>query len=44
VGVVVMMMDSKMETPPSRNNIRGTPDVIASPEFRLSYNMLLNVV
>lgn len=42
-GVVVMMMDSKMEPAVAKQVIRGTPDVMSS-EFRLSYNMLLNVI
>lgn len=42
-GVVVMMIDSKMEPAIAKQVIRGTPDVMAS-EFRLSYNMLLNVI
>lgn len=42
-GVVVMMVDSKMEPAIAKQVIRGTPDVMAS-EFRLSYNMLLNVI
>ena len=41
-GVVVLMMDSRMEPPAARAMLRGAPDPLASA-FRLSYGSLLTM-
>ena len=42
-GVVVLMMDQKMEPAVAKTILRGASDPMLS-EFRLSYNMLLNIL
>ena len=42
-GVVVLMMDERMEASTARDMLRGAPDALQS-EFHLSYNMLLNML
>ena len=42
VGIVILMLDNKMEPAVARNMIKGLPDTLHS-EFRLSYSMLLNL-
>ena len=42
-GVVILMLDSKMEPAVAKDMLRGAPDTLHS-EFRLGYNMLLNLL
>lgn len=41
-GIVILMLDNKMEPAVARNMVKGLPDTLHS-EFRLSYSMLLNL-
>ena len=42
-GVVILMMDSKMEPAVAKDMIQGAPDIMYS-EFHLKYSMLLNLM
>ena len=42
-GIVVLMLDSKMEPAVAKNMVKGAPDTLHS-EFRLGYSMLLNMM
>ncbi|KDD74403.1 hypothetical protein H632_c1338p0, partial [Helicosporidium sp. ATCC 50920] len=42
-GIVIMMMDAKMEPAAARDMLKGAPDVLYS-EFHLNYTMLLNLL
>ena len=42
-GIVILMLDAKMEPAVARNMVKGLPDTLHS-EFRLSYSMLLNLM
>ena len=42
-GVVVMMLDTKMEPPVARDMVKGAPDQLRSA-FHLSYSSLLNML
>lgn len=42
-GIVVLMLDAKMEPSIARGMVKGAPDPLYS-EFRLSYCMLLNLL
>lgn len=42
-GVVILMLDAKMEPAVCRDMVKGAPDLLWS-EFHLGYNMLLNMM
>ncbi|GAX80204.1 hypothetical protein CEUSTIGMA_g7642.t1 [Chlamydomonas eustigma] len=42
-GIVILMLDSKMESGVAKDMIKGAPDTMYS-EFHLGYNMLLNLL
>ena len=42
-GVVVLMLDTKMEPGLAKEMVKGAPDTLHS-EFHLGYNMLLNML
>ena len=42
-GVVVLMLDTKMEPSLAKEMVKGAPDTLHS-EFHLGYNMLLNML
>lgn len=42
-GVVVMMLDTKMEPPVARDMVKGAPDQLRSA-FHLNYSSLLNML
>ena len=42
-GVVILLLDSKMEPATAKDMIKGAPDTLYS-EFHLGYNMLLNIL
>lgn len=42
-GIVILMLDSKLEPPIARDMVKGAPDMLHS-EFRLGYSMLLNLM
>ena len=42
-GVVVLMLDTKMEPGIAKEMVKGAPDTLHS-EFHLGYNMLLNML
>ena len=42
-GVVVMMLDTKMEPPVARDMVKGAPDQLCSA-FHLNYSSLLNML
>ena len=42
-GVVVLMLDTKMEPGLAKDMVKGAPDTLHS-EFHLGYNMLLNML
>ena len=42
-GIVILMLDSKMEPTVAKNMVKGAPDTLHS-EFRLGYSMLLNMM
>eukprot|EP00887_Chlorella_sp_A99_P001342 scaffold14.g1342.t1 len=42
-GVVILMLDSKMEPATAKEMVKGAPDTLRS-EFHLQYNMLLNLL
>mmetsp|Transcript_37581 Transcript_37581/g.96143 ORF Transcript_37581/g.96143 Transcript_37581/m.96143 type:complete len:1017 (-) Transcript_37581:98-3148(-) len=41
-GIVILMMDSRLEPAVAKDMLRGAPDALNS-EFQLGYNMLLNL-
>ena len=42
-GIVILMLDSKMEPAVAKNMVKGAPDTLHS-EFRLGYSMLLTMM
>ena len=42
-GIVILMLDAKMESGIAKEMIKGAPDTMYS-EFHLGYNMLLNLL
>lgn len=42
-GVVILMLDTKMEPSLAKEMVKGAPDTLHS-EFHLGYNMLLNML
>ena len=42
-GIVILMLDAKMESGVAKAMIKGAPDTMYS-EFHLGYNMLLNLL
>ena len=42
-GVVILMLDTKMEPSIAKDMVKGAPDTLHS-EFHLGYNMLLNML
>ena len=42
-GIVILMLDTKMEPAIAKEMIRGAPDTLHS-EFHLEYSMLLNLL
>ena len=42
-GIIIMMMDEKMEPDVAKNMVKGQSDPLNS-SFHLSYNMLLNLL
>ncbi len=42
-GVVILMLDTKLEPAVAKDMVKGAPDTLHS-EFHLSYNMLLNLL
>lgn len=42
-GVVILMMDTRLEPPVAKDMIKGAPDFLCS-EFHLTYSMLLNLL
>jgi ATP-dependent RNA helicase DOB1 len=42
-GIVILMLDSKMEPSVAKDMLKGAPDTLHS-EFRLGYSMLLNLM
>ena len=43
IGIVMLMMDTRMEPAIAKNMVQGAPDTLHS-EFHLSYTMLLNLL